>query len=429
MEGEKITKLEKAPAYRWGFLALGCCSMTYFFMCIQMISCFANEAMDTLSINYTQYGWVVMALYFSYGLFNLVGGPLGSKIGSKKITILGILFAVCSTALWPLTDSYGGFLALRFIAGISGGLYIGWGLAATAVWFPARERGLAQGILVAFMGLGRSIDSYMVPILLGAGLEWRQASAVMIGVGGLIIIALYFFFCKDLKEVYPGVGLIDEILPQDINEVERFGSLEERMAKAPDTWRKTITSKPFIFMGISIGMNCIIVYALASFLPLLLTKDLGLSQETSAAVLAFTFLACLLTTPIGGVISDKFLHQKRSPIIILAFAFAIVTSILVPFTPVSLLPLVLFFCYGSIPFMNGAYWALPAEIFRPEFSGRAASVLLFIGIMFGSISNPIIGRLVDITGTNYTAMTTFVVVASVGLIATLPIMRKEYKRK
>lgn len=422
----QIILLQKPPKYRWIILILNSLGITFFFMVVQIFPSFSNEAMETLDISYATYGWISTSAYLTYGIFLLIGGPLGSKIGTKKIAALGIPFAITAHIFWPFCDSVIGFIILRLIGGISGGLYVGYILAATAFWFPTKERALASGILTGCIGLGYSIDSFFANILLNAGFEWKVAGALIIVVPGVLLFILYILLAKDFKTVYKGHTIVDEILPQTKHKAT--GSCID-IKYMPDTLGGTIKSPLFIAMSIAIMMNCGMVYTIASFLPLLLEVDMGFGAETAAAILSSTFLSMLLFSPIGGVVSDRFLGQKRSYALIAAFIVTLVTAIIIPHASLAVMPVILFLFYGGMPICNGPYWALPEEIFNPKFGGTLSSALLFMGVFAGTVAQPLIGALVDSTGTNMSSLYVYIAFSVIGLGTSIFIFIKEKQLK
>lgn len=424
---KECVMLNKPPRYRWIFLVLNCLGITFFFMVVQLFSSFSNEAMESLDISYTTYGFISTTSYFSYGIFLLIGGPLGTKIGTKKLALLGLPFAIIAHVFWPFCDSVALFIVLRFIGGISGGLYVGWLLSATAVWFPAKERALAGGILTGCIGLGYSVDSFFANILLNAGFEWRTAGMLMIVVTGIVLMILYAAIAKDFRDVYKGYTIVDEILPGGSKQSDTYKEDGLTLDKLPTTLAKSIKSPMFVFLSLVIMMNCGTVYTVASYLPLLLEVDLGFGAETVASILVVTFLAMLISSPIGGVISDRFMGQKRSYALIIGFVITLITCMYIPYAPMAVLPLILFLFYGGIPFMNGPYWALPEEVFNPKFGGTISSVLLFMGVFAGTVSQPLLGALVDYTGSNISTLYVYMVFSAIGTIAAIFVLRKEKK--
>ncbi|TEB08539.1 putative sulfoacetate transporter SauU [Pelotomaculum schinkii] len=424
MENAKTAsiKLEVAPSFRWLALALNCLVMTFFFMAVQLVATFGTVIMTDWKLNTAQFGMLVTMTFLSYALFNYFGGSWGAKIGTRNIVTIGIVIAIVSTVIWPFVHNYTVMLGVRFIQGISGGIFMGSVLGSAAVWFPARERGFTQGILLGFMGIGFVVDSALAPILLNAGYNWQNGSAMLIGIPGVIIGILYFLLFKDLAQLYPGVETIDDILPKTTGENTAAESSTNEYVQ-PETWEATIRSTKFWLAAVNIFANCFIVFTLGSYLPLLLANDMKLGPETVASVLAVTFFSTLIASPLGGLLSDKVFHSKRYPVIVIGFALCLVFCLWVPYASLGLLPFVLFVAYGSIPFVNGPFWCLPAELVRPAFAGRASGMLLFLGLLGGVIANPIVGSFVDMTGSNYIALYIFAAMSVLGLVTGLAIKK------
>src|SRR5262245_43173609 len=126
-------------------------------------------------------GVVVTAFALSYGLFQVVIGPLGDARGKLRITVLGCLWAGVATLLCAVMPTLPAVAALRFLAGIGGAAIIPLAIAwlGDVIPYERRQPVLAQfgsGVIVVVV-LGQAVGG-----LFGQFIGWRGALFV-IGVG------------------------------------------------------------------------------------------------------------------------------------------------------------------------------------------------------------------------------------------------------
>jgi DHA1 family inner membrane transport protein len=123
-------------------------------------------------------------LVTAYALGLAIGGPILTLLTiklEKKAVLLGTLalFIACNLVA-VLTDSYGGFLGLRFLIGALAGLFIGLAfIAAISVVAPERM-GRAIGIVISGVAVAGALG---VPLgtLVGQTLGWRGSFMAIVG--------------------------------------------------------------------------------------------------------------------------------------------------------------------------------------------------------------------------------------------------------
>ncbi len=125
-------------------------------------------------------GAIVTAFALSYGLSQVVIGPLGDAHGKLRLTVLGSLWAGLSTLLCAVMPSIGPVVALRFMAGIGGAAIIPLAIAWLGDVIPYERR---QPILARFASgqiLG-VVFGQAAGGILGEFVGWRGA-LLLVGV-------------------------------------------------------------------------------------------------------------------------------------------------------------------------------------------------------------------------------------------------------
>jgi MFS family permease len=134
--------------------------------------------------------WVVSVYILSTAMFLLPFGRLADIVGRKKIFFNGILLFSLSSFMVLFARSFGTFIALRIIQGISSAMIFGTSLAIITSVFPPGERGRAMGINVTAVYVGLSSGPFLGG-LLTRWMGWRSIFLflVPVGIASLLLIA------------------------------------------------------------------------------------------------------------------------------------------------------------------------------------------------------------------------------------------------
>ena len=156
-------------------------------LCIGVV---APQMSEELGISPSQLGLVFSIFTLSYGLFEIPSGWLGDRFGPRAVITHIVTWWSALTALTGVVRSYTVLLLVRFSFGaLEAGAYPN----ASGVirrWFPATERGRAQGVVWAAASVGGALGPYLIaPILTHLG--WRAVFYVFASFG--VIWALFWY--------------------------------------------------------------------------------------------------------------------------------------------------------------------------------------------------------------------------------------------
>jgi NNP family nitrate/nitrite transporter-like MFS transporter len=130
-------------------------------------------------------GVVATAFFAGAASSMLLGGVLVDRFGSRTVVTVGFLLVVVSNvASGLLAPSFPALIAWRALGGFGGGFGFVAGAAYTRGMFLARGAHLAQGLYGAAFLLGSGITLLFIPALAGEDGDWRRAFALSgLGVG------------------------------------------------------------------------------------------------------------------------------------------------------------------------------------------------------------------------------------------------------
>ena len=131
------------------------------------ISKTSSNIMEDLHLSNTQMGWVFSAFTIAYGIFEIPTGYWGDLIGSRRVLTRIVAWWSSFTVATSLAFNLPSLIAVRFLFGI--GEAGAWPNAARTFsrWFPAGERGTAQGVFF----MGAHLAGGLTPMLVTAMLD------------------------------------------------------------------------------------------------------------------------------------------------------------------------------------------------------------------------------------------------------------------
>jgi MFS family permease len=209
----------KEPGYRWVILAASSV----------ILAAVMGQIVNGLSVYFvpleTAYGWDRgdIALINTAGLVGLalgsiVLGQFATRIGARRLALLGISAAGLSMLAASRADQLWQLYALFFIAGALGGGALSAPLMAlVGNWF-VRNAGFAIGVTAAGQALGQGGVPFTGTFLIEA-LGWRGALATQ---GAVMLIALlpFVLLLRDPPRPAPGAAALSDETPSGLsNEV------------------------------------------------------------------------------------------------------------------------------------------------------------------------------------------------------------------
>lgn len=185
--------------YRWFICALLFAIVAINYVDRQVLSVLKPTLQSTYGWTETGYGDVVLWFQASYGIGYVIFGRIVDRVGAKMagtiaITIWGI--AHTAHAFFRTTS---GFIWVRIPMGLGESGIFPCAIAASAEWFPKRERALAIGIFNAGTNVGAIVTPLIVPIIT-IMFGWQMAF-IATGVLTFVCLAAWLIWYRRPREV------------------------------------------------------------------------------------------------------------------------------------------------------------------------------------------------------------------------------------
>jgi len=249
---------------------------------------------EELGITPSKWGLVLGAFAISYAAFELPSGALGDRIGPRKVLMRIVLWWSAFTSLTGAATSYLHLLVCRFLFGAGeAGAYPN-SSGAIARWFPAHERGRAQGVVWMASRVG-GVISPLVVVPIQAHFGWRVAFWVF-GALGLVWAVVWFWWFRDNPAEKPGVT------SAEMEEIRAGGAAVQVHHKVP--LGKLLSSGNLWLIMAMYFTYCYASFFYLSWMPTYLVKGRGFSEADMAWFATLPFILGGTANFFGGWASD-----------------------------------------------------------------------------------------------------------------------------
>lgn len=372
---------------------------------------------EGLGLSATQLGTISGAMLIFYGIGQSINGNLGDKFGGRIMVTLGGLL---STALNWITSFGTSFYTILFPWAANGLTQsMGWapGSRILTNWWDHSERGKAFGLYVA-AAASSSVLIFALGILVVTYLPWQWVFRLPVLL--LAIASIVFFVVVRNKPEDLGFEPVED---EPSKENPAYNGSEENSI---ERYTKVLKNGRFLLASLSIGFESMARYGLLMWVPLHYMGP-GWKEDPSG-------LWVTLALPIGmafgalstGYISDKFFKSNRSRPIAIFLFLAMIVMLLIYLVPpeMTVVGLVLLFLAGILVYgPQACYWALCPDLFGRYRSATAVGMMNFSAYLFAAGGEPLIGWIIDVTGSTAAVFGFLAGVCALGALLILPVNR------
>src|SRR6202048_1087554 len=261
-----------------------------------------------------QLGWVFSSFLLGYALFQTAGGWLSDKLGPRRVLTVGVVWWGIFTALTAVVPSQMRaalllFVAIRFLLGAGEAVIYPASNQFVSWWVPTQERGIANGIIFAGVGVGAGITPPAISyVMIHYG--WRS-SFWMSAIIGLAAGLVWLLIARDKPEDHPSVT------PAELHFIQAGRTLSSRQSPSglttlpthadtanPLPWSTILQSKNVWVVTFSYFCYGYVAWIFFSWFYIYLAKVRGLNLKDSAFYGTLPFLAMAACCPLGGLVSD-----------------------------------------------------------------------------------------------------------------------------
>ena len=251
-------------------------------------------------------GTITIFFMLAYGISQMVSGKLYDKIGCRKGFFWSALVWGVADALTALSRGLFSLTAFRVMLGLGeAGPWPGT-TKSNAIWFPQKERALAQGLF----GAAASVGSVLAPIIilmlfLAFGWQW---TFVIVGGLGIVWVGLWLLINRADPEKHPWVTdkerkyILEGRETAPATQTQEKGKSWGQLLKEKKNW-SVILGRFFLDP---------IWWMFVTFLPLYLTDVFNLNIKEVAFSAWVPYAGAAVGSIVGGWFSGWLINRGKS---------------------------------------------------------------------------------------------------------------------
>jgi NNP family nitrate/nitrite transporter-like MFS transporter len=372
-------------------------SFLYFdvsFMVWVMLGALGNYIATDFNLTGMQKGLMTAIPILSGSAFRLVLGPLGDRVGGRRVGLAGLALTVVPLlAGWLFATTFPAVVLVGILLGVAGASFAV-ALPLASRWYPPEQQGLVMGIAGAGNS-GTVLASLFAPRLAQA-FGWQA----VFGLALIPVLVTLFAFA---------------LLARDSPTTPRHFGIAgyRRVLREADTLRFAVIYA--LTFGGFVGLG--------SYLALFLRDQYGLSKVSAGDVTALCVFAASFARPVGGHLADRYggIHLLLALLSVIA-ALMVAIATLPPFDVMLPLLVAVMLMFGA---GNGAVFQLVPLRFGRDV-GTVTGVVGAAGGVGGFTLPFLLGALQQRTGT-YSAGFLVFVAGALATLATLAAAQRAWR--
>jgi len=342
-----------------------------------------NSIAAEFHLTNVQLGSLTSAFLMGYALFQTLGGWLADRSGPRRVLAMGVLWWGIFTALTTAVSAKIAFAifylaAMRFLLGAGEAVMFPASNQFVSRWIPTQERGIANGIIFAGVGVGAGVTPGLISyIMVHYGWRWSfWASALL----GLIAGTAWYFFARDTPERHAYVSAAELEHIQAGRTVKTSAASKSGDGRIP--WSTILASKEVWAVTLGYFSFGYVAWIFFAWFFIYLRNVRGLDLKASASYTTLLFLTMAACSPLGGAISDKLtkMYGKRIGRCGISVFALLLTAIFLVFGSqvhsARLASIVLAGGAGALYLSQSSFWSVTADIA----SGSSGSVSSFMNM-------------------------------------------------
>jgi MFS transporter, ACS family, glucarate transporter len=269
-----------------------------------------------------QLGWVFSSFLLGYALFQTPGGWLSDRLGPRRVLTAGVVWWGVFTALTAavpskMTGALLFFVSMRFLLGAGEAIIYPASNRFVSWWIPTQERGIANGIIFAGVGVGAGITPPAISyVMIHYGWRWSFWLSAIIGLAAGMV---WFIAARDKPEEHSSVSSAELAAIKAGRTLAASKTLPGSTALSAVTadkalsWSTILQSKNLWAVTFSYFCYGYVAWIFFSWFYIYLATVRGLNLKASAFYATLPFLAMAVCCPLGGAIADRLTlwHGKR----------------------------------------------------------------------------------------------------------------------
>ena len=357
----------------WGMVAMLSATATAGYICRVNVSTAGYLLREEFHFSEVSLGWIFSAFLLGYAFFQIPGGALADRWGTRRILNLAAWLWVALTVIqafigwgsFTITASMAfiAFMVCRFLLGISGAPTYPGAAQGVSRWVLPKFQGRANGIVIASVGLGSALSLLIVSSVMKF-CGWRIA--LLASALPALIIAVIWHRMKEP----PLAATIES---------SKETEAEKNVLRKADL--KRLRYPGFYLLTLSYSLQGYVGYVFVSWIYIYLVDVRHFSIINGALMGSLPWILSIVSIPLGGLISDRLALGRLGPVwgrrlvAIVGMTFSgIFISIGAHTSSALVAAIMLAFATAMVLCVEGPFWTMMMNIAGPR-SGTAGGIM------------------------------------------------------
>lgn len=258
-----------------------------------------------LGLSNTEISYVMMAFTLAYGLFEIPTGRMGDRFGSRSVLTRIVIWWSVFTALTGACSGFFSLLIVRFLFGVGEAGAFPNAIRVIARWYPLRERGRVQGVMLASAQFGAVLAPLGAAWLIES-VGWRWSFSVFGLLGIVWAIGFWRWFWDDPAE-HPRVNAAELKI---IHDEQPPAGLEP----GPVPWREVFANRGVLALCLIMVFGAFYTYFFYSWFPKYLSSARGVGNVEAGALASVVLAGSAFGMLFGGWLADQISKRSTNPV-------------------------------------------------------------------------------------------------------------------
>jgi FSR family fosmidomycin resistance protein-like MFS transporter len=331
---------------------------------------------DEFGLSIQQLGILAAIPPLCQALLSIPSGVLTDRIGSKRMLLASLAFAVLGSLLAATASSPATLIVAASLVYLNTTIYHPASYSFTTRLFERSDRPKALGIHGAGGTFGVALGPLTLSVFLGLlGLTWRH---------------VYLFWAAPL---FLGAVLVLRLRgAESYNDAVVEGSSTEPGETGPNS----LLTRGLLMFLLFTAVRTIAGQMIATFMPLFIVDVKGFTVEQMGAVVSSRSLTGLLAAPLGGFLAARFGSKRWLSV---SIVMSLVMLSLVTVVPGGIPFIAVYMIYGFVGTLGmAARSALIANLTPSSRRGVGYALLFLPGSVVGAIAPVVAASLIELYG-------------------------------
>lgn len=317
--------LIKASYRYWRFRIFGVMWLLYagYYLCRKNYAVAQPVIMEEFGWDRQDVGIIISSYLAMYAIGQFISGPLGDKVGAKRIITWGLSLSVAMNLIFSFSDS---ILMMSIVMAANGlAQSTGWpgAIKTMSNWFPIDSRGRMMAWWGTTYQVGDLVSTALAAFILGFA-SWHNAFWIpAIALAGVGVVFLWGQRNHPEDVGLPNLRILSKV---HSNENEKNAEpISEEDYSFIDILKENIWNKNILNLGLSYFLLKLVRYTLLFWLSTYLVEVVGFRPDEAGYMSIIFPLAGFAGTVAAGYASDKLFSARRGPVSVIMLLLLVVS--------------------------------------------------------------------------------------------------------